>query len=95
MEKDIQSKIIKFLKSQGAYVIKSIIANRSGVPDIIACYKGYFCGFEVKNEIAKPTPLQSYNIDSIIQAGGKALVVRSVEDVSNVLDAINKCEFEY
>ncbi len=88
MEKDIQDKIIKFLKSQGYYVIKTIVVSRNGVPDIIACIRGKFYAFEVKNEKRKITPLQEYNIKLINESGGKAYLVRSVEEVKTVLSSI-------
>ena len=89
MEKDIQHRIIKYLKGLGAYVIKTILSNRNGIPDIIMCYKGKFLAFEVKDLKGKITPLQEYNIKLIQEAGGKAYLVRSVEEVKNVLEAID------
>lgn len=88
MEKDIQHRIIKFLKSIGAYVIKTILSNRNGIPDIIVCYKGKFLAFEVKDLKGKITPLQEYNIKLINESGGNAYIVRSVEEVKRILDAI-------
>lgn len=58
----------------------------AGIPDIICCYRGRFYGFEVKNEIGKPTKLQGATIRKINAAGGTAVVVRSVEEVRRVLE---------
>jgi Holliday junction resolvase len=88
MEKLIQHKIIKFLKGIGAYVVKTIIVNRNGVPDIICCLNGKFIAFEVKDLKGKITPLQEYNIELIKKAGGKAYLVRSVEEVKEVVESI-------
>ena len=57
----------------------------AGIPDIIGCVKGRFFGFEVKNETGQPTALQSATIRKIKEAGGVAVVVRSVDEVRTVL----------
>ena len=57
----------------------------AGIPDIIACIDGRFFGFEVKTETGKPTALQETTIRKINNAGGMALVVRSVADVKAAL----------
>ena len=91
-EKNIENKIKAYLKGKGAYYVKYFGNSFSqvGVPDILACYKGRFIGIEVKNETGKTSPLQDYNLASIKRAGGISLVARSVEDVSKVLDEIDK-----
>lgn len=84
-ESVIQSKIINYLKSRGAYVVKTISTSKAGVPDVLACYKGRFYGFEIKNETGEPSFLQVYNIEKIRASGGIAGIVRSVDDVSSLL----------
>lgn len=86
-EQKIQSDIIKFLERQNSYVVKVIRANRAGVPDILACYKGRFYAFEVKTSatLKRVTPLQSYNIEKINLVGGCAFVVSSVAEVETLL----------
>ena len=58
----------------------------AGIPDIIVCHNGRFIALEAKVGKNKPTKLQSATIDKIRQAGGKAAVVYSVEDVRAVLE---------
>lgn len=58
----------------------------AGIPDIICCYRGHFYGFEVKTEVGRPTKLQEATIRRINEAGGTALIVRSVEEVRRVLE---------
>lgn len=58
-EQDIQRKIIKYLESVGAYVVKVVASNKSGTPDILACYRGIFLAIEVKDLKLKLT-FQSY-----------------------------------
>lgn len=88
-ESTIQSKIIHYLKSKKIYIIKTIVTNRNGIPDIICCYKGRFIGFEVKTEKKKPTELQNLNIKLIWEAGGEAYVVRCLNDVVKVIENQN------
>ena len=62
----------------------------AGIPDIIVCYRGRFIAFEVKVGTNKPTILQERTIRQILRAGGYALVVRSVEEVQEVIRAFEK-----
>ncbi len=59
----------------------------AGIPDIIVCYKGRFIAFEVKVGTNKATVLQALTIKQILCAGGYALVVRSVDEVKDVISA--------
>lgn len=49
--------------------------GRSGVPDIIACYKGRFLAIECKSGKNTPTLLQLRNIDDIKRNQGLAIVI--------------------
>ena len=49
--------------------------GKSGVPDIIACYRGRFFGIECKAGKNKPTALQEKNLRDISEAGGSSTVV--------------------
>lgn len=89
LEQTIQKKIINYLNSIGCYVIKSIVASRSGVPDIICCLNGRFVTFEVKREDGRASELQKYNMTQIQKAGGSAYIVRSVEEVAALIPQIN------
>ena len=86
-EQSIQSKIIKLLKSKGAYVVKVQSGTRSGIPDLIACYKGLFLGLEVKKPKTKEeaSKLQELNIKWIKDAGGIATVVWTTDMVNKIL----------
>lgn len=52
-----------------------------GLPDIIGCYKGYFYGLEVKlpGKEHTLTERQAHRLEQIRRAGGKALMVTSVD----------------
>lgn len=62
----------------------------AGIPDIIVCYSGRFIGLECKVGKNKPTVLQVVTIRQIIQAGGYAVVVRTVEEVRQIIAAFEK-----
>ena len=49
--------------------------GRSGVPDIVGCYRGKFFGIECKAGKNKPTALQEKNLNDITESNGIALVV--------------------
>jgi len=84
-EQQIQKKIINYLEDMGAYVIKTINSNRSGIPDIICCLDGKFIAIEVKRIGGKTTPLQEYELSKINKAGGKAKVIYSIEALKSFL----------
>lgn len=90
-EQDIQRKIIKYLESVGAYVVKVVASNKSGTPDILACYRGIFLAVEVKRPETKTnvSELQEYNIKKIKEAGGVAIVSWDLDAVKAVVDDIN------
>ena len=91
-EQTIQSEILKYLKSVGAYTIKVFAATKSGIPDIICCYKGRFIAIEVKRPETKTnvSPLQVANITMIINAQGEAIVAWDKEMVKTFIDNIDK-----
>lgn len=90
-EQDIQRKIIKYLEGVGAYVVKVVASNKSGTPDILACYRGIFLAIEVKRPETKTnvSELQEYNIKKIKEAGGIAIVSWDLDAVKAVVENIN------
>ena len=76
-EKNFENKIKQYLKDQDCYFVK-YFANRMtkvGVPDILACVNGSFLGIEVKSSTGKPSELQIYNVKTINECGGYAVIV--------------------
>lgn len=88
-EQQIQSQIIKYLESIGAYVIKVITANHAGVPDIQACINGKWISVEVKQPGKSPEPLQYHHLSQIQKAGGLATWATSVTQVQDFLTQHN------
>ncbi len=76
-EGKVKKQVKKILDDLGAYHFSPMTAGfgRSGVPDIIACYKGKFIGIECKSGDNKPTLLQLRNIDDIKRNQGLAIVI--------------------
>lgn len=87
-ESEIVNEIRTYLKGvPGCFFWKEHggMYGTAGIPDIICCYRGRFYGLEVKTEVGKPTKLQKATIRKINEAGGTAVVVRSVDEVKNIL----------
>lgn len=76
-EGKVKKQVKKILDDLGAYHFSPMMDGygRSGVPDIIACYKGKFIGIECKAGDNKPTLLQLRNIEDIKRNQGLAIVV--------------------
>ena len=62
----------------------------AGIPDLIICYRGRFIGLECKVGKNDATVLQSLTIRRILRAGGYAIVVRSVEEVKQLISAFKQ-----
>ena len=75
-ESKVKDKIVKILKKHGVYYFFPATHGygRSGVPDIIACYRGQFVAIECKAGDNKPTALQQRELKNIMTAGGHAFV---------------------
>jgi Holliday junction resolvase len=88
----VKDAVTKVLREFEAYYFFPVTGGfgRSGVPDIIACYKGYFIAIECKAGVGKPTALQEQQIAKIRNAGGAAIVVNenTLSFVQNTLETI-------
>jgi len=76
-EKKVKVKVCDILKKLGAYYFYASTGGygASGVPDIIACYKGKFIGIECKANGNKPTALQQKHLRDISIQGGISLLI--------------------
>lgn len=92
-EKKVKDAVVKVLRSYGVYHFFPVTGGfgRSGIPDIIACYKGNFIGIECKAGSNKPTALQEAEMAKISKAGGVCLVIseKNTEDVLKLLETID------
>mgnify|MGYP003346501554 FL=1 len=87
-EGKVKKKVKALLDERGVYYFMPATAGygRSGVPDIICCYFGYFLAIECKAGGNKPTALQLREMQRIAKANGTAMVV---DDSEESLDALS------
>jgi len=89
-EGKVKRVVTKQLREMGAYYFFPATGGygRSGVPDIVGCYKGLFFGIECKAGKNKPTALQEKNLRDIQQAGGFQVVINeeNMRDIEKKLD---------
>ena len=93
-EAKVKKIVVQQLKEMNAYYFYPATGGygKSGVPDIVGCYKGAFFGIECKAGKNTPTPLQEKNLKEINSAEGFDLVVNesNMKDVMALLVAWTK-----
>lgn len=88
-ETKLKNAVIKYLKTvSGLWYYKSSDRFRSGIPDLIICFKGMFVAIELKVD-APVEPLQKYTIAKIKEANGIATVCRSVVEVKSLIESLS------
>ena len=87
LEKDIQRKIVKFLKDNDFSVDVNTenMYTTAGRADIVACKCGLYIAIEVKRPGKKPTALQQSWLKEKEDHGAIVMVATSVEDVEKHL----------
>ena len=87
-EKAVVNSIKRYLdKLPECYIIKTHgSVYGAGQPDLLGCYQGRTLALEVKRPGEKPTALQQAVLKKWEAAGAIAAVVRSAEDVRELLD---------
>jgi Holliday junction resolvase len=92
-EKKVKDAVTKILKEVNAYYFYPATGGfgRSGVPDIVCCYRGNFIGIECKAGKNTTTALQDRELSKIEEAGGRAMVINedNIEVVRRTLDALS------
>lgn len=99
MEKDIQKSILEYLgyqkniyffrASAGAVTTSDgryFKTGKPGCPDIVVCKDGKFIGLEVKTFNGRQSKKQKIAESDIINAGGEYYIVRSIDDVVDIID---------
>lgn len=76
-ESKVKKQVVAVLKEYGMYYFYPVTGGygRSGVPDIVACWKGRFLGIECKANGGTPTALQIKNLEQIVAADGISILV--------------------
>ena len=93
-EAKVKKQVTRQLDAMGAYYFYPVTGGygKSGVPDIVGCYKGLFFGIECKAGKNKTTPLQQLALDSISKQGGLALVINE-DNIGEVVKSLNQIPF--
>lgn len=79
LESKIQKKLIEKLEKEGYYVIKLIMTNRPGIPDLIAIPKNSDVLFvEVKGPNGKTEPLQDWRMKELNAHGLKTEIHKPI-----------------
>ena len=86
----IKADIRRFLTESGAFWsnVQGGPGSKPGDPDIVVCYKGRYIGLEAKTDTGRQSPIQKVREDEIRDAGGVYAIVRSVDDVREILERI-------
>jgi Holliday junction resolvase len=89
-ERKVKNKVVALLKAKGAYYFfpTTYGMGRSGVPDVVCCFKGRFLGIECKAGTNKPTELQKRELAAIEAAGGVAVVINesNIQELERILN---------
>ena len=93
-EAKVKKVVVKQLKGLGAYYFFPATGGygKSGVPDVVGCFKGMFFGIECKAGNNTPTPLQEKNLREIRAASGFELVGNE-ENMENVGELLNQAVY--
>jgi hypothetical protein len=97
-EQRIQYEIVMYLQSQGIYFFSvpneaarkgnfQATGMRPGVSDLVVVLPGRVIFVEVKNEIGRQRPGQKIFQERVTALGHQYIVVRSVQDVVDILQA--------
>lgn len=91
LESAFQNKVIKYIEERGGYKIKIHASSyqTEGEPDIVCCYKGRFCAFELKQG-SKLSDLQIIKLEMIRESGGIAMEVKDINQIKEVFDRIDE-----
>jgi len=84
-ESKVQRKIITKLEGAGWYVVRNIITNKGGFPDLTCLKNGDCVLIEVKRKGGKPRPLQVAVHEILRSLGFEVRVVDDVEQIKDML----------
>lgn len=91
-EKKVKQAVTKILDAYGAYYFSPVTGGfgRSGVPDIIVCFKGLFIAIECKAGGNQPTALQLKEMDKIGSRGGGVAIVINEHNIDFVRQTLER-----
>lgn len=89
-EKNIESRLVRAVRSMGGLCPKWVSPGLDGVPDRIILLPGGRMAFaELKAPGKKPRPLQEKRIGQLRRLGFPVYVIDSAEQIGGVLDEIS------
>ena len=84
-EQEFNKQVQDMIEAHGGYTIKTIVTNRAGVSDVLACINGRFCSLEGKVGSNTASEMQKAHQLKVIKAGGLALTVETLADVLQMI----------
>ena len=96
-ESRLEEEIERFMNKRGIWQLARYQAqsNQNGLPDRLYLYKGLLLGLELKTDKGVPTILQLRKLKEINDNGGLGLIVRSADDVKNLIEIIDRINFSF
>ena len=90
----LQRSIRTLIQKRGGYAIKQhgSMISEPGIPDILACYKGFFLAIEAKEVGKTPSKQQGIHIRNIKKSCGITCVIWDIDKLKIVLDIIDNYE---
>lgn len=91
-ESKLEQEVEKFMREKRIWQLARFQAqyNQNGLPDRLYLYKGLLLGLELKTDKGVPTTLQLRKLKEINNNGGLGLIIRSVDDVKELINIIDK-----
>lgn len=84
-EADLLAKTTDMLRMLKAVTVREAWATKSGISDLLVCYKGMFIAIELKDDVGEPTQQQLNFITKVMDAGGRGAVCRTLSKVFKLL----------
>ena len=90
----LQRHVRELIEKRGGYCQKNhgSMISEPGIPDIFACYQGFFLAIEAKDGDNTPSRQQGIHIRNIQKSKGITCVVWTIEEAIKVLDIIDNYE---
>lgn len=95
LENNLVKKVKEYIKTayrEDAWFFKTSgnAAQKSGIPDILACVRGHFIAIETKREDGSGTPSEQQIIEckKIMKAGGYAIISKDFDEIKKFIEVI-------
>lgn len=82
LESKVQAKLIRRYEREGFFVVKLILTNKPGIPDLLLLKDGVASFVECKRHGEKARPLQEFRINELRSLGFKVDIVNGQENDS-------------